>query len=576
MYPLFKTHKLSYESYPGSQILPPLTIPVRMVTSCTHAMTGRATALLQHIYGKICSEACDKEYCKDTPDYLRTLKAPGYLDRLNQIQTTDSSDRELFIIALDVQGLYPNSPRKFVTSALQSILQNRFSDNEAKSLVDLTNYCLENTVISFNNKPFVVTEGILTGASNSTSLADAFLTNITKQVRYSDMILLWKRFIDDIIGHFYGTRVELDDFVREVEVEFGKFDMKIEARIACGSAIGEEGRKVEFLDVHHIFTDKNMYKTVNFIKPTAVGRRFISGESYHPLHVFKGIVAGEAKRLRRLNSTDEGWYDSLDSLKDKCLRSQFTKEITEDMIKKVKENDKGQVAALEPTEKKEEMTNIPWATSIPTKLLKITDKQNKLLQDEARLQPVYKRPPSLRDQLPACRYRQIINPPPPILGTQPCGNCLLCGTRKSKGYLPSAMIKMSDTATTFTRTGSKIQLKSTLNCKNYGIYQLRCRRCMDEKRKSIGTYVGMTTGKFSIRFGGHRGKFNFNISDDTSDNYALAGHYKKVHKINTTENLPKFEDAYELIFLEEPDPSKIRQSVPNFSKETAREPTHLV
>ena len=82
---------------------------------------------------------------------------------------------------------------------------------------------------------------------------------------------------------------------------------------------------------------------------------------------------------------------------------------------------------------------------------------------------------------------------------------------------------------------------------------------MDEKRKSIGTYVGMTTGKFSIRFGGHRGKFNFNISDDTSDNYALAGHYKKVHKISTTENLPKFEDAYELIFLEEPDPSKIRQ-----------------
>ena len=559
MYPLIKTHKLRYETYPGPEMLPPLELPVRMVTSCTNAMTGRATALLQHIYGGICSDACGSEYCKDTPDYLRSLQTEDYLARLSQIQSQDHNEKELFIVALDVQGPYPNSPRKYVTAALKSILEKKFPVAEVKTLVNLTKFCLENTVISNNNKPYIVTEGILTGASNSTSLADAFLTNITIQVRQSQMLLLWKRFIDDIIGHFYGSRSDLDKFIGEVELEFSKFDMKIDARIAFGSAEEEKDRQVEFLDVNHVFTEKNFYKTENFIKPTATDRRFISGESYHPIHVFKGIVAGEAKRLRRLNSTDEGWFKSLENLEGKCYRSQFNKDIVKDMINKVKENDEGQVVALAESEKKTEMTNIPWATSIPRKLLKITDKQNNLLQNQAKLQPIYKRPPSLRDQLPACRYRKIINPPPPILGTQPCGNCLLCGTRKSKGVKPSPMIKMTDTTTTFTRTGTKISLKSTLNCKNYGIYQLRCRRCMNEDRKSVGTYVGMTTVKFSTRFGSHRGNFNFNITDTNNDNYAIAGHYKTAHKITNANDLPKFEEAYELVFLEEPAADKIRQ-----------------
>ena len=311
------------------------------------------------------------------------------------------------------------------------------------------------------------------------------------------------------------------------------------------------GRQVKF----NTFLNKNEYETFNFIKPTALGRRFISGESYHPLHVFKGIIGGEAKRLRRLNSTDEGWHASLENLRDKCKRSNFNKEIIEDMLDKVKKEDKGQTEALKLSEPKDDMKNIPWASSIPTKQLKITEKHHNLLQNDARLQPVYKRPPSIKDQLPACRYRKIANPPPPIQGTQPCGNCKLCGKRGAT----TSMIKTTDTATTFSRTGKKFQLKSTLTCKNYGIYQLRCRKCMEKGNANVGTYVGMTSDRFHKRFNGHRSNFNFNIQDNSSDNYALAGHYKKCHNVNKTQDLPSMEQAYELVFLEEPDPAKIRQ-----------------
>ena len=69
------------------------------------------------------------------------------------------------------------------------------------------------------------------------------------------MLLLWKRFIDDIIGHFYGTREDLDEFIGQVEVEFEKFEMKIEARIAYGSAVDEKDRRGGFFDVYHVFYD---------------------------------------------------------------------------------------------------------------------------------------------------------------------------------------------------------------------------------------------------------------------------------------------------------------------------------
>ena len=82
---------------------------------------------------------------------------------------------------------------------------------------------------------------------------------------------------------------------------------------------------------------------------------------------------------------------------------------------------------------------------------------------------------------------------------------------------------------------------------------------MAEKRSSIGTYVGMTTTKFSTRFSGHRQNFKINIKDTNNDNYALAGHYKNFHNIKNTNQLPKFEDAYELNFIEEPEPSQVRQ-----------------
>jgi len=68
----------------------------------------------------------------------------------------------------------------------------------------MTKYCLESTIIGFDNIPYVNTSGILTGANNSVSLANAFLAQVTEDQIERQGLLVFRRFIDDIICHFLG------------------------------------------------------------------------------------------------------------------------------------------------------------------------------------------------------------------------------------------------------------------------------------------------------------------------------------------------------------------------------------
>ena len=81
----------------------------------------------------------------------------------------------------------------------------------------------------------------------------------------------------------------------------------------------QTGQGVEFLDMYHQIEEDDPigFVTKNFTKPTAAGRTFLHGNSYHPLHVFICIIFSEAVRLRRLNKRQEDYINNIKKLKDK-------------------------------------------------------------------------------------------------------------------------------------------------------------------------------------------------------------------------------------------------------------------
>ena len=72
--------------------------------------------------------------------------------------------------------------------------------------------------------------------------------------------------------------------------------------------------KLPFLDIEHILTranEKSFFYTKNFTKANAVNSTFLNGKSFHPLNIFKGIISGEEKRMKRINEKKEDYYESL-------------------------------------------------------------------------------------------------------------------------------------------------------------------------------------------------------------------------------------------------------------------------
>jgi len=113
--------------------------------------------------------------------------------------------------------------------------------------------------------------GILTGANNSVSLANAFLRMVTESLIDREGVLVFKRYIDDIICHFWGTLADLNAYIDIIIKRFLEFEMKLEFRFASWGSVELE---VEFLDINHKFYEKDQYLTSNFIKATAVNRLF--------------------------------------------------------------------------------------------------------------------------------------------------------------------------------------------------------------------------------------------------------------------------------------------------------------
>lgn len=298
--------------------------------------------------------------------------------------------------------------------------------------------------------------------------------------------------------------------------------------------------EIEFLDILHCI-DKNYswgFKLKNFVKPTAIDALFLNGKSHHPLHVYKGIILGESRRMRRLNECDEDYYDSLQMLKSKCIRSGFDEELVNGIIEKTKRwKGKGDNTTYQENQKEKRLT---WATEFPD-IIKLS-KQEKQLMPHATI--TYCRPSTLGTHL--LKYRLLAH------GTKTekkpnnsrkCGKCGLCGNH---GKLKNMVM---DTNELITKKRKFILRNDNLNCRSFGIYAGQCKLCKE-------VYVGQTMNSFNTRWNQHRYKWNqLQVSGldqlNKSDDQALYAHYKKHHLAETRNNL-ELSEAFGVIFLEKP------------------------
>ena len=383
-YPLFKTHKISPNILHTISVF---DIPIRLLQSAGNITTSKITAFLESIFQPISVEFCKAEfdeYCRDSKQYL--LDVDDW-----KKNNTNVDNRNLYIVAADVKSLYPSISRSIVKEALAFAL-NKFSSHTRHTvtiLVDLAMYCLENVIIQHKTKFYAQHNGIITGDNHSVSLANITLhyiilpiANIIKEA------VLFKRFIDDIIWFSYGkdTTQKIQDTILK---RFSESNLQLSFRVVNSSQIGS---CIEFLDVEHRIDPRHNFGfyTRDYVKPTAVGRTFINGKSFHPHHIYKSIVFSEAIRLRRLNECQEEFIASLKRLREKCDRSGFHTKITTQIIDLA--TSWKQRFSPDNISTQRKLKQLVWPTSF-TNFIKLKRNEKKLVPN-ARV--VYKRPTTLQ------------------------------------------------------------------------------------------------------------------------------------------------------------------------------------
>ena len=242
-------------------------------------------------------------YIQDTADFLRKLREVGRL----------ANNEWLF--TMDIVALYPMVPRKKAEEAMRKNLDSRNTKAiPTEDLMELASLVLDNNEFEFEGESHIQKEGTAIGSKLGKNYACAYMGEWEKEVnreaeeRIGKKPRFWKRFVDDIIGVWRGSK---EEFLKFIEICNNS-----EERIKVTYEICE--KEAIFLDVKVTRKDDGELKTELYVKPTD-RTRYLHRDSDHPRHVKEGISKGQAGRLRRLCSEDEDYWKHAEKTKEKLM-----------------------------------------------------------------------------------------------------------------------------------------------------------------------------------------------------------------------------------------------------------------
>ena len=212
------------------------------------------------------------------------------------LENTVLPSSNCFLVTADVVSLYPNVDHKKALVALDLLLREARAP-ETPLLVQLARLILENNYLSSEFSPGVFHQefGIAMGTPFAVTIANAFMYYHEKDIieLYSNYLLLYRRFIDDIFAIWVGPKDTLLDFLEALNTKSG--------RIKLTHCISDSS--ISFLDLF-LYRDasSSVLQFSTFLKPLNK-YLYIPFESFHPSSNKKAFIKGELIRYARNSSS---------------------------------------------------------------------------------------------------------------------------------------------------------------------------------------------------------------------------------------------------------------------------------
>ena len=132
------------------------------------------------------------------------------------------------------------------------------------------------------------------------------------------MIRVWKRFIDDVVGVWRGTKRSFYNFVRQLNAETMKYGIEFPISEV------QFGKNVHVLDLSASLDQENTIQYQGYSKPTD-SKRYLHPNSFHPQSIFNAIPYSQMLRTLRNNSKPELATKELDTFLENFANSGYKK-----------------------------------------------------------------------------------------------------------------------------------------------------------------------------------------------------------------------------------------------------------
>ena len=487
-YHLVKTHKIPPSLENPTEWLEDNGFPIRGIISGRGAPTERLAGYVDFIL---------QPGMKDLPTFLKdTIHTLQVIEEVNdKVKAGEISLEGVGLVSLDLESMYSNMSEQLGTGACSEFLEKRQNHRDffpsSSSILDALNLCLKTNFFSFGDKIYKQNGGVGTGIKLSPTYACIGIGKYEELVFSSDQallerIILWKRFIDDVLMLFRGTKNECQELVNWLNslmpntVKF-KFEFS--------------GEKVNFLDLE-IFLKDGLLMTNLYVKPTN-SQLFLDFLSNHPQHCKESIPYSQALRVIERCSLPEDRDSQLEDLEQKFKERNYPPDIIDKQFRRAKQNDRKTLIQQKRKNKKNNdkvrlifthnSANPPihqWLREAKGHL----EKNDQAKDLGKKIQICHKQPPNLQRIAGGCKDgTRTGNQAVPNPGCFKCKNCrVLCPKLNETKYFKS------------TATKKQYTIRDHVTCNSdWLVYLGTCLKCR-------GQYVGKSQTSLKLRHSNHK------------------------------------------------------------------------
>lgn len=476
--------------------------PGRPIVAGIGSLTASMSTFVDHFIRPLAEAA--PSFIKDTGHLLSVI------DTVNPLPAD-----EIILVTFDVNALYTSIPHDEGLEALEHFLSKRATSQNPSTncILEFAKLILTCNYFLFQDGWFLQKRGVAMGSPFAPSFANIYMRlfeekHIQVNNRFTQHLILWKRYIDDVVALWRGSIDDLKDFFTYLNncTECLTFSMDFDST------------RISFLDVWIIRENDTLYTDL-FTKPTA-RNSLLRADSCHPLPLKNSLPYSQFCRVKRICSKEADYARNINTMESKFRARGYKSSQIISANDKIIKRHRSDLLRYRPKKKEEPAIIFSTCYSKCSEQLKsIINRHWYILKSDINLgdafqnppRIVYKRGKNLRDRLVNSDLPPLMVPSKSVLtpipdGNRKCGSCAQC----SYTYK----------CTTFKHphTGKSIPIKGIITCNTKSVIYLITCPCGK-------SYVGKTSRELKVRIAEHRSTIRCkNLNYPVAAHFVEAGH----------------------------------------------------